>query len=149
MDQDEKFMKTAIGEALQAKREGNLPFGAIVVLNDEIIGNGHSTEIVDNDVTSHAETKAVSKACRKMKSMKLGGATLYVSGEPCNMCAAAIFQAKISRVVIGSSREDIPGIFRKRKIGIRDLAQDASYKPEVVFGVLTDKAIKLFSGAKF
>jgi tRNA(adenine34) deaminase len=144
---DNEYMALAITEADKAQAKGGLPFGALVVSGDEIIGRGHSREHELQDVTAHAETAAVSEASRHL-GIDLSGCTLYASGEPCNMCAAAAFQARIGRVVIGASRSDLPHIFRVRDIGIDDLAADSGYGIEIVRGVLRDEAAALFNGIR-
>ena len=141
-------MREAIRLAEQAKREGNLPFGALVVKDGEIIATGYSMELTETDVTRHAELTAISRACKVLKNMDLGNCILYASGEPCNMCAAAIFQAGISKVIIGATRDDLPHFFRKRGINIFQLARDSKYQPELITGILRKEAIKLFDGVK-
>ncbi|MBI2592648.1 MAG: nucleoside deaminase [Candidatus Colwellbacteria bacterium] len=142
--EDEKWMKLAIEEARKAKREGNLPFGAVVVCAGKVISSEHGKENTEQDVTAHAETRAISGACHSLKRKDLSDCIVYASGEPCNMCASAIFQANVPRVVIGISRDELPNIMRPRKIKIEQLAEDCSYKPEIVKGVLRDEVLKLF-----
>ena len=141
-------MSLAIAEAQAAKKSGNLPFGAVVVRNGEVISTGHSMELSEQDVTKHAELMAISKACKNLGSMSLIETTLYASGEPCNMCASAAFQANISTVVIGSTRSDLSNFFRRREIGIQQLANDASHRIEIITGVLKDNATSLFDDIK-
>ncbi len=140
---DEEYLREAVQLARRAKSGGNMPFGAIVVCDDKIIGRGYSTEISDRDVTAHAEMKAVREAS-KQKNRDLSDCTIYASGEPCTMCASAILHARIKRIVIGAARGDAPDFFRQRSIGIVELVKDASYKPEVIFGILKQEAINLF-----
>lgn len=142
----EKFMRLAIAEAQTAKTEGNYPFGAVVVQGGEVIATDRCRELTEHDVTKHAELLAVGKACQQLGSLSLADATLYASGEPCNMCASAAFQADIATVVIGAARADLPDFFRKRNIGIQQLADDASHPVEIITGVLQDEAIALFTG---
>lgn len=139
-------MSEAIKLAKLAREEGNFPFGAVVVRNGNIIGRGRCLEIIEEDVTKHAELIAVGEACRVVGSRNLSNCVLYASGEPCNMCASAAFQADIGKVVIGIKRDDLPGFFRKRSIGIQELAQDSSHEIEIISGILKDQAIKLFEG---
>lgn len=148
MVDNKKFMAEAIELAKQAKAEGNSPFGAVIVKDNGVIARGRSLEFAEQDVTKHAELMAVSEACRTLGRVDLSECVLYASGEPCIMCAAAAFQANISRVVIGATRDDLPHFFRKREIGIFQLAEDSSYKPEIKTGVLREEAIKLFEGAR-
>lgn len=144
----EKFMKLALAEAKAAQARGDMPFGAVIVKGGEVVAVGESKEKTNCTVTDHAETGAVRIACRKFKTLDLSDCTIYCSGEPCNMCASAIFQAKIPTVVIGASRSDLPHFFRQRRIGIDDLAADCAYGIEVVRGVLKDDCIALFDEFK-
>lgn len=145
---DEKFMLQAIRLAEQAKSEGNFPFGAVIVNEGKVIASGRCFELTLTDVTQHAELLAVSNACRALKTLDLSDCVLYTSGEPCNMCASAAFQADIGRVVIGATRDDLPRFFRRRQIGIFQLAHDSSYQPQIETGILKTKAIELFNGVK-
>jgi tRNA(adenine34) deaminase len=145
---DEKFMRRAIELAKQAKAEGNFPFGAVIVKGNQIISEGRCLEVVEHDVTKHAELLAVSGACTKLQSVDLSDCTLYASGEPCNMCASAAFQADIGRVVIGAVRAKLMDFFRQRAIGIRELAKDSSHHIEIVTGIMEPEAIALFDGLK-
>lgn len=137
-------MREAITQAAKAKSRKNLPFGAIVVCDNKIIGTGFSKEIEKNDPTAHAELEAISQACRYKGTMLLQDCSIYASGEPCAMCASAIFHAKIPFVYIAAVRDDLPAVFRRRKIDIFSLARDLSYQPQVVSGILKSKSLELF-----
>lgn len=102
MTADEKYMKAAIREAHKAGKLGEVPIGCVIVYEDKIIGRGYNRRIVDKNVLSHAEIIAIKKACRKMGDWRLEECTMYVTLEPCPMCAGAIVQARIPTVVIGS-----------------------------------------------
>lgn len=102
MTDDEKYMKAAIREAKKAYALGEVPIGCVIVYEGKIIGRGYNRRIVDKNVLSHAEINAVKKACKKMGDWRLEGCTMYVTLEPCPMCAGAIVQARIPRVKIGS-----------------------------------------------
>lgn len=141
---DEAFMRRAIEEAANAKRAGNLPFGAVVVVNNLIVGRGHSTEVRDRDVTAHAEMHAIREASRKL-GRDLSAATIFASGEPCTMCASAIYHAQIGRIVIGATRADLPQVFRRRRIGLVELARDAAYTPIIKVGIEVERAKALFT----
>lgn len=99
---DEFFMRRALELALRARCEGEVPVGALVVLEDRIVGEGWNRPIAAADATSHAETEAIRTACRALNNYRLAGATLYVTLEPCLMCVGAIFHARIARVVFGA-----------------------------------------------
>jgi tRNA(adenine34) deaminase len=101
MTTDEKYMRTAIKQAEKAGAIGEVPIGCVIVYEDKIIARGYNRRTVDKNVLSHAEINAIRKACRKMGDWRLEGCTMYVTLEPCPMCAGAIVQARIPRVVIG------------------------------------------------
>ena len=95
-------MKAAIREAKKAWALGEVPIGCVIVYQDKIIGRGYNRRMVDKNVLAHAEITAIRKACRKMGDWRLEGCTMYVTLEPCPMCAGAIVQARIPKVWIGS-----------------------------------------------
>lgn len=99
---EEKYMKAAIREAVKARALGEVPIGCVIVYEDKIIGRGYNRRMVDRNVLAHAELTAIRKACRKMGDWRLEGCTMYVTLEPCPMCAGAIVQARIPEIRIGS-----------------------------------------------
>ena len=99
---DETWMRRALELAHRARDEGEVPVGALVVLDGRVVGEGWNRPISASDATSHAETEAIRAACREMRNYRLTGATLYVTLEPCAMCIGAIFHARIARVVFGA-----------------------------------------------
>ncbi len=101
MTEDEKYMKAAIREARKAWDIGEVPIGCVIVFEGKIIARGYNRRMADKCVLSHAEITAIRKACKKVGDWRLEGCTLYVTLEPCPMCAGAIVQARIPRVVIG------------------------------------------------
>lgn len=100
---DRYFMSRAIGLARQAAGRGEVPVGAVVVLDGEIVGRGHNRPISRNDPTAHAEISALRTAARKMGNYRLPGCDLYVTLEPCAMCLGALVQARIRRLVYGAA----------------------------------------------
>jgi len=98
----EQYMQEALREARKALNKGEVPVGAVVVLNGEIIGRGHNLRESRHDPTAHAEVLALRKAGKKLKSWRLSGAVLYVTLEPCPMCAGAMLQSRIERLVYGA-----------------------------------------------
>lgn len=98
---DEKYMKEAIKQAKKASALGEVPIGCIIVYEGKIIARGYNRRIIDKNVLSHAEIIAIKKACKKMGDWRLEGCRMYVTMEPCPMCAGAIVQARIPHVVIG------------------------------------------------
>src|SRR6266850_989957 len=96
---DEGFMARALELAQRAQEEGEVPIGAVVVVDGEIIGEGWNRPIAAPDPTAHAEIQAMRAAAKALKNYRLTGATLYVTLEPCDMCIGAMFHARIARVV--------------------------------------------------
>lgn len=102
MTQDEKYMREAIKQAKKAYQLGEVPIGCVIVYRDKIIGRGYNRRNTDKNTLAHAEITAINKASKKMKDWRLEECTLYVTLEPCQMCAGAIVQARITEVVMGS-----------------------------------------------
>ena len=102
MNDDEKWMQIAINESSAAKSEDEIPVGAVIVKNGQLIAQAHNQPISTNDPTAHAEILAIRKAGKKEKNYRLVGATLYVTLEPCLMCLGALMHARIERVVFGA-----------------------------------------------
>lgn len=100
MDQDIKYMRAAIREAKKAAALGEVPIGCVIVYQDKIIGRGYNRRNTDKSTLAHAEITAIRKASRKMGDWRLEDCTLYVTLEPCQMCAGAIVQGRIKRVVM-------------------------------------------------
>jgi tRNA(adenine34) deaminase len=143
---DEQFMRLALEQAALARQNGDMPFGAVVVRGAEVVVAIPNSEHFDIDVTSHAETKAISLACRALGRRDLSDCTLYSSNELCQMCAGAAFIACIPRIVYALSRDDLPHLFRPRSIRLEHLAADSQHGPEIVAGILRAEALPLFDG---
>lgn len=101
MDEHTKYMKAAIREAVKAEKIGEVPIGCVIVQNDKIIARGYNRRKKDRDTLSHAELIAIRKASKKTGDWRLEDCTMYVTLEPCQMCAGAIVQARMKKVVIG------------------------------------------------
>jgi len=99
---DEAFMRRALEFARRAQEEGEVPVGAVVVLNENVLGEGWNRPITASDPTAHAEIQAMRAASSALSNYRLTGATLYVTLEPCVMCVGAMFHARIGRVVFGA-----------------------------------------------
>ncbi|HEX6297206.1 MAG TPA: tRNA adenosine(34) deaminase TadA [Burkholderiales bacterium] len=100
---DAKYMRQALELALRAQAEGEVPIGALVVLDGEVVGEGWNRPIAAHDPTAHAEIQALRSASSAVKNYRLTGATLYVTLEPCDMCVGAMFHARIARAVFGAT----------------------------------------------
>lgn len=100
------WMQQAILQADIAKSIGEVPVGAVIVLDDEIVGRGHNTPIASNDPTAHAEVNAIRDAAHTLNNYRLTNATLIVTFEPCKMCLGAIMHARIAKVVFGAYDHD-------------------------------------------
>ncbi|MEY8396546.1 tRNA adenosine(34) deaminase TadA [Lachnospiraceae bacterium 45-P1] len=101
MTQEEKYMREAIRLARKAAALKEVPIGCVIVHDGRVIGRGYNRRTIDKNVLAHAEIIAIKKACKKIGDWRLEGCTMYVTLEPCPMCAGAIVQARIPRVVIG------------------------------------------------
>ncbi len=101
MDLDEKYMREAIRQAKKAYALGEVPIGCVIVYDGKIIGRGYNRRNTDKNTLAHAEITAINKASKKIGDWRLEDCTLYVTLEPCQMCAGAIVQARITRVVMG------------------------------------------------
>lgn len=132
---DEYFMRRALQEAEQAFKEDEIPVGAIVVSQNRIIAQAHNLTETLNDVTAHAEMQAITAAANLLGGKYLNECTLYVTIEPCVMCAGALGWSQIGRIVYGASDE---------KRGYRKYAPDALHpKTEVVNGILENECAVL------
>ena len=100
--EDIKYMKAALKQAEKALAIGEVPIGAVIVENSRIIGRGYNRRNTDHTTLAHAEITAIRKANKKVGDWRLEGCTLYVTLEPCQMCAGALVQSRIDRVVIGA-----------------------------------------------
>lgn len=134
---DEYFMQEALKEATVAYHSGEVPVGAIVVCKNRIIGRGHNLTETLNDVTAHAEMQAITAAAANLGSKYLQDCTLYVSLEPCIMCAGAIYWAQFQRLVFGAT--DLKRGYRLAGISV------VHPKTTVNFGIFAEPAGKLMS----
>ena len=100
---DAEYMRRALALARRAQEEGEVPVGAVVVLENSVVGEGWNRPIAAHDPTAHAEIQALRSASSAVRNYRLTGATLYVTLEPCEMCVGAMFHARIARVVFGAT----------------------------------------------
>src|SRR5437763_9076254 len=140
---DEYFMRLAIREALQALDHDDVPIGAVVVHNGEVIGTGHNERELREDPTAHAELIALREAARTLGSWRVLDSVIYITLEPCAMCAGAIVLARLPRVVFGA---------RDPKAGAAGSVVDVlreprlNHCPEVAVGLLARECGELLSG---
>ena len=134
---DFDFMKFALDEAKKAEQLGEVPVGAVVVCNGEVISRAHNLRETNRMATAHAELLAVEEACRKLGTRRLSDCTLYVTLEPCPMCAGALVSARIGRIVFGAKDP------RMGACGsLLDLfAYPLEARPEIVGGVLEEDCL--------
>ena len=154
MSQDETFLKRAIelSEKYMLQGQGG-PFGAVIVKDGQIIGEGWNQVTSSNDPTAHAEVVAIRNACKMAEDFQLEGATIYTSCEPCPMCLAAIYWARLSRVVYANHRQDaakigfddeflyqeIPMPIEKRKIPMQQLLHKEALEVFAKWDAKSDK----------
>lgn len=131
---DEYFMKKALQEAEIAFEQGEIPVGAIIVIDNKVIARSHNLTEMLNDVTAHAEMQAITSAANYIGGKYLKGCTLYVTLEPCQMCAGALYWSQISKVVFGA---------RDEQRGFMTLGTQLHPKTEVKFGVLAKESSEL------
>lgn len=131
---DEYYMGLALAEAQAAAAEGEIPIGAVVVGGSKVLGRGHNQTERLGDVTAHAEMLALSAAAQTLGGKYLNGCTLYVTVEPCPMCAGAIGWSQVSRIVIGT-----PDAKRGYSSILREGATPFHPRAEVVCGVREDE----------
>ncbi len=132
----EQFMIKAINQAKLAYKKGETPVGAIIVKDGQIVARGHNLKEAKLDVTSHAEIEAIRKAARKLGTWRLDGCEMYVTLEPCPMCAGAIIQSRISTLYIGAmdnragAAGSVVDLFR---------VHEFNHKVDVVIGLLHEE----------
>jgi tRNA(adenine34) deaminase len=146
MASDETYMRIALEEAATAAAEGEVPIGAVVVCDGAVVARAHNRRENDRDPTAHAETLAISEAARKLGRWRLSDCEVYVTLEPCPMCAGAMHQARIGRLVYGA-----PDPKAGAAGSLFDLASDErlNHRFDVTSGVLADESaamLKTFFG---
>jgi len=134
-DVDKFYMKQALAEAAEAYKQGEVPIGAIIVCRDKVIAKSHNLTELLHDVTAHAEMQAITSAAEHLGGKYLSDCTLYVTVEPCVMCAGALGWSQISRIVYGCADE---------KRGYSRFAPQALHpRTQVTSGVLADECTEL------
>ncbi|MEW9137742.1 nucleoside deaminase [Bacillus wiedmannii] len=147
---DEYFMEKAIKIALQARKEGNEPFGAILVKNDEIVMIGENKINTFCDPTHHAEIGLIRTFCSENNVFDLSEYSLYTSCEPCVMCSGAMVWSNLGKIVYSVSHDQLAKIAGSNiMVSCREIFEKSPKKPEVVAGVLNNEGLKVFEGYKF
>jgi tRNA(adenine34) deaminase len=137
---DEQHMRTALDLAREAERAGEVPVGAVVVAAGVEIGRGRNMPVASGDPTAHAEILALREAARSAGNYRLENATLYVTLEPCVMCAGALVAARVRRLVFGGRDLRFGGVRSKFRIADSDLL---NHRVEIVEGVLAGECVEL------
>ena len=133
---DEYFMKKALQEAEMAFEKDEIPVGAVIVVDNTVIARTHNLTELLHDVTAHAEMQAITSAANFLGGKYLKGCTLYVTLEPCQMCAGALYWSQISKIVFGATDE---------KRGYMTMRTQIHPKTEVVSGVLEKECAALMT----
>ena len=142
MTNDEKYMREAIRQARKAAEAGDAPIGCVIVYEDKIIARGYNKRNAKKTTLAHAELLAIEKASKKLNDWRLEGCTMYITLEPCQMCAGAIVQARIPKVVVGAMN---------KKAGcagsVLNLFQVPAFNHQVEFqkGVLEEECSEMLS----
>jgi tRNA(adenine34) deaminase len=138
---DERFMRIALDEA----RQGDFPFGAVIVRDGQVLARGRNLGKTNGDPTAHGEMMAIRHCLADHESAALQGSTLYTTGEPCAMCMGAILWCRVSRLVFAASVEQLATTLDQIMISSADIAARAPFVPiTITGGVLADEAMQLF-----
>ena len=140
MEINERWMRHAVVQANHAAEHNEVPVGAVLVLGDEVIGEGYNQSVGTHDPTAHAEIVALRDAARRLGNYRLVGTTLYVTLEPCLMCAGALIQARVERVVFGAFDEKAGAVGSTANLLQSPLA---NHQCQVTAGVLKDECAEL------
>ena len=143
LTQDEKYMKAALREAKKAYKLEEVPIGCVIVQNDKIIARGYNRRNTDKNTLAHAEMSAIKKASKKTGDWRLEDCTMYVTLEPCQMCAGAIVQSRLGKVVIGSMNPKAG--CAGSVINLLQMKQ-FNHQVEMVMGVLDEECSMMLSG---
>lgn len=140
MEQQEKYMKEALKQAKKAYALGEVPIGCVIVYQDKIIARGYNRRNTDKNTLAHAEITAINRASKKIGDWRLEDCTLYVTLEPCQMCAGAIIQSRIPKVVMGcmNPKAGCGGSI----LNILEM-QEFNHQAEVVRGVLEEECSRI------
>ena len=141
MLEEDRFMQEALQEARIARAAGEVPVGAIVVLDGRIVGRGHNASLAHHDPSAHAEVLAMRDAASHLRNYRLVGATLYCTVEPCLMCLGTAIHARVSRLVFGASDFKVGAVGRLE--ALRALGAEFNHRVVAQGGVLAEDASEL------
>lgn len=141
MELDYYFMSLAINLAKQSALEGEVPVGAVITFQNQVIAQGRNRREQQNNSLCHAEIEAIYSACNKLERWRLSGCSIYVTLEPCPMCAGAIINSRIERVVYGA--DDVKAGSCNSVINLFELPYN--HKPKLTYGTLKDECSKVLS----
>lgn len=145
-EDNEHFMRRAIALAREGMRAGNGgPFGSVVVLNGEIVGEGNNCVTSSNDPTAHAEVVAIRNACKKIGSFDLSGAVVYTSCEPCPMCLAAIYWSRAESIYIAGDRHDAARAGFDDAYIYQELTVDPEHRNVPIKQLLREESVAVFN----
>lgn len=133
-------MKEALKEAYKAYKKDETPVGAVIVKDGIIVARGHNEKEIKNDPTNHAEITAIRKACKKLDTWRLNDCDMYVTLEPCTMCAGAIIQARVGRLFIGTTDPKAGAVGSVIDVLTVD---KFNHKVEVTYGILQEECSKV------
>lgn len=143
MNKHEKYMKEAIRQAKKAYALNEVPIGCVIVYEDKIIARGYNRRNADKNTLAHAELNAIRKASKKLGDWRLEGCTMYITLEPCQMCAGAIVQARVSNVVLGSmnGKAGCAGSV----LNLLDMSE-FNHQVNVIYGIMEEECSTMLSG---
>ena len=144
MENNEKFMRLAIKKSLESVDNGGGPFGAVVVKDGEVVAIASNSVTIDNDPTAHAEVNAIRMACKKLGTFDLSGCEIYASCEPCPMCLASIYWARIGKLYYANTKVDADKIGFSDSFIYEEFAKPESERSIKVVKMLRNEAIKAF-----
>ena len=141
MHEHERFMRVALEEATLARRAGEVPVGAVAVVDGEIVGRGHNASLALHDPSAHAEVIAMRDAAARLGNYRLVGTTLYCTVEPCLMCLGTAIHARVTRLVFGATDFKVGAVGRLETL--RALGAEFNHRVDATGGVLAEEASAL------
>lgn len=133
---DELFMRLALKQARLAAKYDEVPVGAVLVIDNQVIARGYNKKEKNNDVTSHAEIEVIRKASKKASSWRLEDATIYVTLEPCSMCAGALLWSRVKRIVYGASEPKFGALGSTYNLFVQ---KNINHQPLIQGGILEEE----------